>query len=134
MSSNSRLPVFSRQLDPRLDRVLAPMCTALPLSEVESLKQAVLAHVSEVRAATASNEFLDVAAAERAAHVLLELLDGYARYPEPHRSLIVGAARYFVREQDVEPDTGSLLGFDDDVMVLNFVLETIGRADLRVEA
>lgn len=38
-----------------------------------------------------------------------------------------------IEANDVDPDTGSLLGFDDDVIVLNFVLDKIGRSDLRVE-
>ncbi len=133
MSSNSLQPEFDHSLDPRLDRVFAPMCTALSPAEAADLRRAVSAHVERIRSALTTNEFLDVATAERIADVLTGLLDNYARRTELHRALIVGAARYFVQARDVEPDFTSLLGFDDDVQVLNFVLDSIGRADLRVE-
>ena len=64
------------------------------------------------------------------AAILDELLDNYASCAEPQRRLIVGAARYFAQSEDVEADTASVMGFDDDMEVLNYVLLAIGRADL----
>jgi uncharacterized membrane protein YkvA (DUF1232 family) len=127
------LPLLGHSLDPRLDCVFAPMCVALSPAKAADLRHAVAAHVERIRAALTTNEFLDMAAAERIADVLTELLGDYARQPELHCALIVGAARYFAEARDVEPDLTSLLGFDDDVQVLNFVLDSIGRADLKVE-
>lgn len=127
------LPLLGHSLDPRLDRVFAPMCTALSPAESADLKHAVSVHVEKIRAALTTNEFLDVTTAEWIAGVLTELLTGYAEQPEAHRALIVGAARYFVQARDAEPDLASLLGFDDDAQVLNFVLDSIGRADLKVD-
>ena len=43
------------------------------------------------------------------------------------------AARYFVRELDVDPDTTSLLGLEDDAAVINFVLDAIGQPELKVQ-
>ena len=127
------LPLLGHSLDPRLDPVFAPMCTALSPAEAADLRRAVSAHVERIRSALTTNEFLDVATAERIANVLTGLLDDYACQTELRRTLIVGAARYFVQARDAEPDLASLLGLDDDVQVLNFVLDSIGRADLKVE-
>ncbi len=131
--SSQALPLFDHSLDPRVERVFAPMCTVLSPAEAADLRRAVLAHVERIRSALTTNEFLDVATADRIGNVLTGLLDNYARQSEAHRALIVGAARYFVETHDTEPDLTSLLGFDDDVQVLNHVLDTIGRADLKVE-
>jgi len=46
---------------------------------------------------------------------------------------VIGAARYFVSTQDVNPGTKSVLGLDDDASMLNYVLAAIGRTDLLIE-
>ena len=97
------------------------------------LQRAVTQHVGAIRTAMSRNEFLDIDTAERIAGVLLGLLKNHDQYEAAQRPLIVGAARYFVEAHDEEPDTRSLLGFDDDMTVLNFVLDRLGRSDLRVE-
>jgi uncharacterized membrane protein YkvA (DUF1232 family) len=125
--------LFGPQLEPQLDRVFAPLCAALPHGEVSDLQRAVTQHVGAIRTAMSRNEFLDIDTAERIADVLIGLLKNHGRYEAAQRPLIVGAARYFIEAHDVEPDARSLLGFDDDVAVLNFVLDRIGRPDLRVE-
>jgi uncharacterized membrane protein YkvA (DUF1232 family) len=125
--------LFGTQLEPHLDRVFAPLCATLPQREVSDLQHAVTQHVGAIRTAMSRNEFLDIDTAERIAGVLIGLLKNHDRYEAAQRSLIVGAARYFIEANDADPDTGSLLGFDDDVIVLNFVLDRIGRSDLRVE-
>jgi hypothetical protein len=47
--------------------------------------------------------------------------------------LIVGASRYFIRNHDVQDDTKSLLGFDDDTAVLNYVLVELGHGEMRIK-
>ena len=79
------------------------------------------------------NEFIDITLAENIAQTLRQLLRELAIYPENKRRLIVGAARYFMRSQDAQADLESILGFDDDAAVLNYVLKEIGRSDLKVE-
>ena len=55
------------------------------------------------------------------------------RYSARDQRLIVGAARYFVADDDAEPDTQSILGLDDDLAVFNHVATQIGEPDLRIE-
>jgi uncharacterized membrane protein YkvA (DUF1232 family) len=127
------LPMLEARLESGISRILAPMCVALPVEEIPQLEKQVRLHVEEIRRALAQNEFLDVATVERMADVLTGLLNEYETYPEMHRALIVGAARYFAKADDAEPDTVSLLGFDDDVAVLNYVLEAVGLGELKIE-
>lgn len=127
------LPQFPSPLSPALNRVFAPLCEALPPDEAARLKPAMAAHIVEIHHTLRPDEFVDLSQALRMAAILGELLDGYASYTEPQRRLLVGAARYFVQSQDVEADTASVMGFDDDMEVLNYVLLAIGRADLSTE-
>lgn len=133
MSADHQPTLFNHTLAPRLDREFAPLCCVLLPDQLESVKREISAHVEMVRQTLHQNEFIDIALAEQIAGRLNQLLDHYSMVSEPHQSLIVGAARYFVKNQDVESDLASLLGFDDDVQVLNHVLEMIGRKDLRIE-
>lgn len=131
-SSFHTTPLFRAQLPWQIERAFDPLCNALAPAEVLLVKAEVENHVCAIRLASRRNEFLDVATAERIGTVLAALLDQYQTHPEPHQALIAGAARYFVRELDVDPDTTSLLGLEDDVVVINSVLDAIGQPELKV--
>ena len=91
------------------------------------------AHLEEIRVAAKRNELLPVDLAEEIAGKLQGLLRGLGELPAEQQRLVIGAARYFVSTQDVNPDTETVLGLDDDASVLNYVLETIGRTDLLID-
>ena len=124
---------FDAQLDHHIEMTFAPLCENLGLEEVLQLMGEVYEHAQKAQQALKTNEFLDVKTAWRIAKVLNQLLTQYDSFPETQQKLIVGAARYFVHEQDLEPDTASILGFDDDVQVVNYVLDCIGQPELKVE-
>ena len=125
--------LFGRGLDPELEKHFAPLCTSVDPREFDELRTAVGDHVAWIRTELQNNEFLDIKTAENIAQALIVILDDFNEYPEPRQKLIVGAARYFVSPLDADPDTSSLLGLDDDVAVLNYVLESIGKPQLKVE-
>ena len=131
--SESSLPMFQDHLDPQIDCLFGPLCSALPEDEIPQLRQTIDQHLHEIVHALGSNEFLDVVTAQRVTKVLGTLLDDYPSYPESHRALIVGAVRYFIKADDAEPDTSSLLGLDDDVTVLNYVVDQLGAGELKIE-
>lgn len=120
-------------LEPRLEGYLRPLCRALSEEELPGLSIEIVDHVDEIRRALRHNEFLDIDTAERLASTLQLLLAEYFLFAEKEQKLIAGAARYFVHAADADPDTGSVLGLDDDTAVLNYVVEAIGRPELRVE-
>ena len=123
----------SGRLDPRLDGYFRPLCTPINNQELTELKSEITNHVDEIKQALQHNEFLDIDTAERLANTLLTLLEQIDQYPEQQQILIAGAARYFVHPLDADPDTGSVLGLDDDTAVLNYVLDTVGKPELKVE-
>lgn len=114
-----------------IERVFRPLCTALSIDETPRLLEALQGYLAKTNGALARNEFTDTETAEKITAALFLLFDEYPQMPDTHRALIVGAARYFVLASDAEPDL-SLLGFEDDARVLNYVLVQIGHPQLRI--
>lgn len=79
------------------------------------------------------NQALDRATAEAVAHRLTVLLGEITCLPEHQRLLVIGAARYFVRSLNIQPDFNSPVGFKDDVTVLNFLLRQIGSEEMELK-
>jgi len=118
--------------------MLAPAELLEPFLEDDSrnartLRSKVVNHVSVIRAAAIRNELLPVDLAEALAQRLVVLLDGLDQFTAEQQRLILGAARYFISDNDSRPDTKDAMGLDDDLAVLNYVVTTIGRKDLIVE-
>jgi len=133
MMSSERAGLFGDNgLEPKFDSHFRPLCEVLPDGELTALTVAIADHVEEIKQALRYNEFLDVTTAEKLASVLLQLLGEYFLFDDEEKRLVAGAARYFVHPLDADPDTGSVLGLDDDTAVLNYVLERIGRPELKV--
>ena len=114
------------------NEVFEGLCGAVSREAVAQVRAAVKQHLRELDQASRQNEFLATDLAEELAQKLDELLAGLDALPEDARSLVVGAARYFVSDQDAVPDQSGPLGLDDDVAVFNAVVRRIGRADLKI--
>lgn len=65
--------------------------------------------------------------------MLGSLLDEPDQYDARERELIRGAVEYFVLDRDERRDLTDAIGFDDDARVLNAVLDSLHRADLRID-
>ena len=133
MQRSLTLPKSSVALDPHTARLFAAACVQLSVSEAAKMRSAVHKHLEQLHEALPEHEFLDIALAQRIADVLDLLMTEYPTFPAEHQRLLVGAAAYFVNNDDAEPDTASLLGFDDDRDVVNHVLAIIGYHDLHID-
>ncbi len=100
-------------------------------ADTAALRGEVGAYLDTVRKVGPMLPFLDVDLAERLAASVLALLDHLDASGETDRlrAPVQAAARYFVSEEDDEEITG-VLGFDDDVQVVNAVARAAGRPDL----
>lgn len=88
-------------------------------------------HLVELRSAQSSNEFLDLGLAGRIAAACQQLIDALgAEAPDSHRRIILSAILYFVRDEDAESDTSSILGLDDDLRVVQAAARAVGHPDL----
>lgn len=122
-------------MSPSLDSLLKLLTDLkrLPLREPADLRARVQAHLEEVRNAAGLNIRVDVELAAQVAEVLTELIDGWDGLSEDQRLWVQAGARYFTHAEYGEHDFDSIVGFDDDVQVVNLVLERIERGDLFIE-
>ncbi len=102
----------------------------LPPDGAAVLKAQVGRYLKTIHAQAPKNRNINLELIDRMGAVFDQLLDGYTTFPEEHRALVVGAARYFIETSDANDDLTDPLGFDDDLAVLNTVLMVIGRHDL----
>ena len=102
-----------------------------PLATPAELRTELREYATRLSSATAANDLLDGALAQsiiRCCEGLLEMLE--QDVDEATRRLVQAAVRYFVIEEDVEPDRDSLWGLDDDAVVCGAVAGHLGRDDL----
>jgi hypothetical protein len=99
----------------------------------EELRGAVEAHLETVRLAATANPIIDLDLAERVGAACLSLLGDHEAASPDRRRWIQVACRYFAQAHDGEDDFTSVIGFDDDVDVVNHVLGHLGRDDLFIE-
>lgn len=102
----------------------------LSAPELITLRAEVRAHYEALLVAQRRDELLAVDLAEALAARLDTLLAMAHQLASGPRADIVGAARYFISEDDAVPDGRSCTGLDDDVEVFNHVALALGRPDL----
>jgi uncharacterized membrane protein YkvA (DUF1232 family) len=122
----------SPHLPTRIERVFQSLCEDLPASAAKQIENDVRRYLVDMNSALHRNEFTDFTLAAAIVEVLCNLLADYEAYKSDHRRLIVGAARYFMQPDDVEPDL-SPLGFEDDVQVLNYTLALLHHPELKID-
>jgi uncharacterized membrane protein YkvA (DUF1232 family) len=122
-----------------LDELLNPderlrfrrLCMATSSTDLAELVGVVRMHLDRV--IELADHRTDVDTAEQIASRLEQLLTSHSGFAPDERALIRGAVEYFLLSDDADGDIENVVGFDDDVRVLNSVLDHVGRADLRVE-
>lgn len=94
----------------------------VPLSELADLKEVLSLYLKQVRRLQEENEFIDIELVERIGQAVRAMLALYPKQGSAARAAIVGAFRYFIIEEDEEGDLESIVGFDDDAEVVNWVI------------
>ncbi len=130
MSDDSQGSLFQDNLNPKIRKRFNSLCSFSPNINNSLLVDQINNHVKHIHLALEKNEFLNLKSAQQAADKIIDLINHLDDYSPDQQSLIIGVARYFVLEEDLEPDTKSPLGFDDDIKVLNYVLEKLGKQTL----
>ncbi len=99
------------------------------------LRSYVQAYLYEVRDAWESRKHpdMDFDLAQRCGEACQKLLDANEKTKdEGHLRLLHTACRYFVLADDHEQDFESMLGYDDDAIVINVVCKLLGCPELGV--
>lgn len=102
------------------------------LVPVLALRDELAAYAERIAARTPDNEMLDARVGQELVRLCEALLSTAEDADEPTRRLVQAAVRYFVDEQDVEPDRETMWGLDDDAAVCNAVARHLGRDELVV--
>ena len=108
-------------------------CENLSVENAETLRSYLDKCMNGLKASVADNPTIDLKLATEISNVCEELLDRYEQFNPKHRTLVVGAIRYFAVAEDPFPDEAFASGFDDDARVLNHVLEHLGLDEYYVD-
>lgn len=99
------------------------------MSEPDTLRAVMRAHLEHVRAAARDNEFVDAAEAIRLHILLARELESWDDLDAGQRSVLAEAVTYLVRTDDEEDDLRSPIGFEDDALVVEAALTRLrGRS------
>ena len=117
-----KLPTNPPGLIPAFEK----LCSSFPPDSIPDLRKGVDATLD--RLTRMKDDYLgpNLDTAQEIAKRMCYLIENYQNYPADKHPLIVGALRYFIIEQDSLPDQRPIIGFDDDIRVLNYVLEQLG--------
>lgn len=114
-------------------RIFEQLRAGVTSAQVVTLKDDIDRHLLQIQKLARKNEMTPLDLAEAIAGRLHVLLAELESFPAEHQSAILGAALYFVSQQDEIPDHSSILGLDDDASIFNYVARLIGRPELEVE-
>lgn len=98
-----------------------------PRRSREELRRLVAQHLVRLESASRETDFIDAPLAGRIANLCHRLIDTIVPpVAEDRRQVVQAAVLYFALEDDVEGDTISLIGLDDDNLVVAAVCEELG--------
>lgn len=113
-------------------KYLEEFCETLPDDCVHEFNTRIDAYLIYLKEEQKNFEFLNLKVANDLAQNAKILLNDYKTFNDYQKGLIVFAVRYFLSDRDLESDTTSITGFDDDVDVMNYVLKSIGKSELTI--
>lgn len=101
----------------------------------DELAKSISEYNKKIEEVGRSRQDVDINLADSISQVCLQLLnENWDKATELERKLIQMACCYYFEEDDADDgDFDSVFGFDDDALVLNIVLETIGREDSLIQ-
>lgn len=102
------------------------LCELLDPSQIEELKAQLTDTYNEMLGLAQSSPNMNTRRLNDIFGVCSYLLSHYESLTQRHQSLVVGAIRYFMAEDDGLNDLVFYTGLDDDAKILNYVLEEIG--------
>ena len=101
------------------------------LVPVKVLSDELQEYVEELDTHSANAEFVDAAIARRITSLCWKLLDAMPAEPDERQHRLTQLAiNYFVLAEDGHDDNHSLIGFDDDLQVVEAVIKELGLAEL----
>jgi uncharacterized membrane protein YkvA (DUF1232 family) len=114
-------------LGPAIARLFLKHSEPLSVEEAWELVPLVDVHLEATHTVrTSMSTMINVRMAEQLVTACKALLALYPDLDEKGRSAVVGAVRYFMQARDAEADLESESGFEDDALVVNYVIDLTG--------
>jgi len=93
----------------------------------QEMRRRVSSYLVDLETLAREVDYIDVELVQSIAYRCQRLIDGlHERSSEEHRRLVQAAVLYFLVDDDAEGDTSSLIGFDDDRLVVDAVWDELG--------
>ena len=118
-------------LHPDEQRRFRMLCLETSAEELAELGEQLPVHLDQMKAM--ASHVTDLETAERLTEALVGLIGDGSGFADDERTLIRGAAEYFMLLDDSDDDLSNPIGFDDDVRIYNSVCDRIGRSGATIE-
>ncbi len=106
---------------------------ASPVPTAAELRALVTTHLARAETLAADDPFIDGARAQQVAEACLSLLEALPTLDAEQASWVAAACLYYGAVDDDEDDFDSLVGFDDDAEVVNYVADLLGLSHIHIE-
>ncbi len=127
----SNVPDVEALLNPDEQMRFRRLCLPTEADELAQMGDTIQLHLQQVKANALP--VTDSETAELLADRLVQLVAAGESFDSEERSLVRGAAEYFLLTSDADDDLSDALGFDDDVRVFNSVVRRLDRPDLAIQ-
>ena len=140
MTESNLGPLFETAVGRVLTAAPAAIKTVLdrytnePLLDPDQMAEQLTAYIQEIDRLSQEIEFFDSDTAKRVATRCGKLIATLCTDSKSdHRRLVQIAVRYFVEDDDAESDSMSPIGFDDDALVVDLVVEELRKDGITIE-
>ena len=116
------------KLPEELFHLVGPLFQTRPY-RIEKLRKSVSAYSKELEEAHESGHYpeMDIELGRACGEACITLLDAVGANPDRERHMLAHiASRYFITSDDDEDDKESLVGFDDDALIINACARLMG--------
>jgi hypothetical protein len=120
-----KLPNFPEEAIP----TFRSLCEVLPDEAIPDLSDKLDEAYDTYENRSLENPLMNMRRVQQIYDVAHYLLRQYHSFANHEKSLIVGAVRYFLDDDDVALGAEFFTGFDDDAKIMNHVLEELGVED-----
>ncbi len=104
------------------------------LLDPDQMAERLSAYVQEIDKLAREIEFFDSDTAKRVATKCSKLIGTLGTDSKSdHRRLVQIAVHYFIEDDDAESDSMSPIGFDDDALVVDLVVEELRKDGITIE-
>jgi len=113
--------------------IFVGLCETLRSDDLRALRAQVAAYLLQLEQQQSRSELIALDLAVLLTDRLDRLCELAPELSDEQQALVVGAARYFISQDDAIPDTRACTGLDDDVRIVNHVLRQLGRTEWLIE-